>query len=111
MHIHEVNKSKFIAISYDVKTKEEVMKILADLRKEYSDATHVCYAYIINNGTSAGMSDDGEPSGTAGKPLLSLLQVKKHSNKAVFVIRYFGKARLGASLLLRSYVNAAKETL
>jgi len=57
------------------------------------------------------MSDDGEPSGTAGKPLLNLLMVKKHHNKAVFVVRYFGKSKLGASLLLRSYVNAAKEVL
>jgi len=57
------------------------------------------------------MSDDGEPVGTAGKPLLNLLMIKKHNNKAVFVVRYFGKSKLGASLLLRSYVNAAKEVL
>jgi putative IMPACT (imprinted ancient) family translation regulator len=111
MYEYIINKSRFIAISYDVSTKDDVMKIQADLRKEYKDATHVCYAYLINNGTSAGMSDDGEPSGTAGKPLLNLLMIKKHNNKAVFVIRYFGKSKLGAGLLLRSYINAAKEVL
>lgn len=111
MFEYVINKSRFIAIAYDVTSKEEVLKIQSHLRNEYKDCTHVCYAYLINNGTSAGMNDDGEPTGTAGKPLLNLLMIKKHNNKAIFVIRYFGKAKLGAGLLLRSYINAAKEVL
>lgn len=104
-----IKKSKFIAISYDIKNKENVKEIIETLKKEYKDARHICYAYVTEN--SAGMSDDGEPQGTAGKPIYNLLQMKKASNKLVVVIRYFGGTKLGAGGLIRAYVNAAKEVI
>ena len=109
MFIYEIKKSKFIAYSFDIKTKEDVKKHLEDLKKEYSDARHICYAYVTDN--TAGMSDDGEPQGTAGKPIYNLMQIKNTTNKLVVVIRYFGGKKLGASGLIRAYVKAAKEVI
>ena len=109
MYIHEVKKSKFIAISYDISSKEEVSKILEELKVKYSDARHICHAYITDS--SAGMSDDGEPQGTAGKPIFNLMNIKKTTNKLVVVIRYFGGKKLGASGLIRAYVAAAKHVI
>lgn len=111
MFVYEIKKSKFIAISYEIHSKEEVMNHLENLRKEYKDARHIVYAYLINNGTTGGFSDDKEPSGTAGKPLLNLMQIKKADNKAIFVVRYFGGTKLGASGLLRAYIEAAKHEI
>lgn len=109
MYIHEVKKSKFIAFSFDVSSKEEVKKHLEEIKNKYSDARHVCHAYITNS--SAGMSDDGEPQGTAGKPIFNLMNIKKVSNKLVVVVRYFGGKKLGAGGLIRAYVAAAKEVI
>lgn len=109
MNVIEVKKSKFISYSFDVRTKEEVDKILEDLKQKHGNATHVCYAYILRN--SAGMSDDGEPAGTAGKPLFNLLNIKNKTDKLVVVLRFYGGKKLGAGPLLRAYVAAAKEVL
>lgn len=109
MFIYEIKKSKFIAYAFDVKTKEEAKKHINEVKEKYQDARHVCYAFLTSDG--AGMSDDGEPSGTAGKPLFRLLELKKHNNKLVIVVRYFGGIKLGAGGLIRAYVEAGKNVL
>ena len=109
MYTHIVKKSKFIAYSFDVETKSNVKKYLEELRKEHKNARHIVHAYVLNS--SAGMPDDGEPSGTAGKPLFHLLNIKKISNKLIVVVRYFGGKKLGASGLIRAYVAAGKNVI
>ena len=82
-------KSKFIATLYEANSKEEAERILQDTRKKYYDAKHNCYAYIIQKIEKC--SDDGEPSGTAGAPLLSLLKSANLTNIIIIVTRYFGR--------------------
>lgn len=109
MYVFETKKSKFIAYAYNINSKDEVEPIIKSLKHEHKSARHICYAFLING--SAGMSDDGEPKGTAGKPLLNLLLLKKQDNKLIVVVRYFGGVKLGAGGLIRAYVAAAKEEL
>ena len=106
-------KSKFIANIYYVQSQEEVENILKEIRKKYYDARHNCYAYSIltNNGIVNKMSDDGEPSGTAGAPMLSILANEGLSNVLVIVTRYFGGVLLGTGGLVRAYSEAVKEAL
>jgi uncharacterized YigZ family protein len=81
------------------------------LREQYADARHHCWAYIIgdpNNTTSAGFDDDGEPNGTAGKPILNVLQHKSIGNVIIIVVRYFGGIKLGAGGLTRAYAGSAQ---
>ncbi len=112
MFIHEIKKSKFIAQSFEVHSKEDVEEKLYQVRREFSGAGHFCYAYLINNGREmAGMSDDGEPSGTAGKPIFNIIRLKKKENILVVVVRYYGGKKLGASGLIRAYVTASKEVI
>ena len=105
----EVMKSKFIAILLPIKDEEEFKNILKDIRKEHRKAKHVVYAYRL--GQSYKSNDDGEPKGTAGRPLLELLLKKDINNCALFVVRYFGGTKLGASRLLRTYVQAGVEAI
>lgn len=105
----EVEKSRFISIAKYFENPLEVKDFLISLRKEHQKARHVCYAYKINGQVK--YSDDGEPSGTAGRPLLNLIEQNKLDNCAIFVIRYFGGTLLGAGRLLRTYVEAGKEVL
>ncbi|WP_027119447.1 YigZ family protein [[Mycoplasma] testudinis] len=110
MHEYTINKSRFLAELYDVTSKQEVTSILTDLRKQHKKAIHVVYAYMINSketGFLAASSDDGEPKGTASKPLLNLLNLKQVVNKLLVVIRYKSGPNLGAGLLMRSYLKAA----
>lgn len=100
----EVMKSKFIAILTPISSEEEFKNILKDIRKEHRKARHVVYAYRL--GQSYKSNDDGEPKGTAGRPLLELLLKKDINNCALFVVRYFGGTKLGASRLLRTYVSS-----
>ena len=100
----EVMKSKFIAILLPIKNEEEFKNILKDIRKEHRKAKHVVYAYRL--GQSYKSNDDGEPKGTAGRPLLELLLKKDINNCALFVVRYFGGTKLGAGRLLRTYVQS-----
>ncbi|CAM9109799.1 YigZ family protein [Mycoplasma todarodis] len=112
MFIHEIKKSKFIAHSFEVHSKMEVEEKLFEMRQQYNDASHICYAYLVNNGSEmAGMSDDGEPSGTAGKPIFNIIRLKKKENILVVVVRYYGGKKLGAGGLIRAYVNASKEVI
>ena len=103
-----VNKSRFIGYGAPVQTEEEALAFLAEIRKKHQDATHNCYAYII--GTNMGImrySDDGEPGGTAGMPIIEVMKARGVTNAAVVVTRYFGGILLGAGGLVRAYTQGA----
>ena len=107
----EIKKSEFIAYAYPVHTREQAMFHVEQLRIKYLDARHWCWAYIIgdpDNTTSAGFDDDGEPSGTAGRPILNVLQHKSIGNIIIIVVRYFGGIKLGAGGLTRAYAGSAQ---
>jgi len=110
----EVKKSRFITRAYPAANREEAMAGLAQARKDYPDARHHCWAYLIGNPhspTTLAMSDDGEPSGTAGKPILNVLQHKYVGDVMLVVIRYFGGIKLGAGGLVRAYSAAAQQVM
>jgi uncharacterized YigZ family protein len=112
--LFEEKKSKFYAFACFVDSREQAIASLAGRRKAYPDARHHCWAYLLGNPTQAvtqAMSDDGEPSGTAGKPILNVLQHGKIGNVIVVVSRYFGGIKLGAGGLVRAYSNAANVVL
>jgi len=107
----EIKKSEFIAYAYPVTSREQAMFHVEQLREQYPDARHFCWAYIIgdpDNTTSAGFDDDGEPSGTAGRPILNVLQHKSIGNVIIIVVRYFGGIKLGAGGLTRAYAGSAQ---
>ena len=104
-----IKKSKFITKLYNVNCKDDVNEILDELKKEYKDSTHICYAYIINGIEKC--SDDGEPSGTAGIPILNVLKKNDLTNILGVVVRYFGGIKLGAGGLVRAYKNTVLDTL
>lgn len=104
-----INKSKFITYLYKVKSIDEVNKYLNKLKEKYKDATHICYAYIIDNNQR--FNDDFEPSGTAGMPILEVLKKNNLNYIACFVIRYFGGIKLGAGGLVRAYSNSCSQAL
>lgn len=107
----EIKKSEFITYAYPVTSREQAMFHVEQLREQYADARHHCWAYIIgdpDNTTSAGFDDDGEPSGTAGRPILNVLQHKSIGNIIVIVVRYFGGIKLGAGGLTRAYAGSAQ---
>ena len=107
----EIKKSEFIAYAYPVNSREEAMFHVEQLREQYADARHHCWAYIIgdpDNTTSAGFDDDGEPKGTAGRPILNVLQHKSIGNIIIIVVRYFGGIKLGAGGLTRAYAGSAQ---
>ena len=104
-----INKSRFITHIYKVTSKDEVDTILSTLKKEFKDATHLCYAYILGNIKKA--NDDGEPLHTAGIPILSVLENKDLNNLLAVVIRYFGGIKLGAGGLVRAYSNSISKAL
>ena len=98
-----INKSKFIGIIKKISSKEEISKILDEIKKQYPDATHICYAYLLPN--SEKYSDDGEPDGTAGLPILNVLKRNNLNYLIAIVIRYFGGIKLGSNGLIRAYSN------
>ena len=105
-------KSRFIGEIFPVKTEDEVQEQIAAIRKKYYDARHHCYAYILESDpVILKQSDDGEPSQTAGMPILSVLQNEGLSNVLLVVTRYFGGTLLGTGGLVRSYTAAAKEAV
>lgn len=105
-------KSRFIATVRLVKTEEEALSFIEEMRKKYWNATHNCYAYIIGERKETmRCSDDGEPSGTAGKPMLDVLLGEDLYNTAVVVTRYFGGTLLGTGGLVRAYSKAVQEGL
>ena len=100
-------KSRFIGRIWPVETEEEALCHIADMRKQHYDATHNCWAYIIRDG-AVRFSDDGEPGGTAGMPMLQVLQKEGLFNVCCVVTRYFGGILLGAGGLVRAYTKGAK---
>ena len=90
---------------------EEVQSALSDLRAEHKKATHICYAYSLKNPFMEKAVDDGEPGGTAGRPILSVIQKKGVTDTCVFVVRYFGGIKLGADGLVRAYTKTTSEVL
>lgn len=104
--------SKFLSFAIPVCTVDEVKEILQYLRKEYYDARHVCYAYMLGaERNDFRANDDGEPSGTAGKPILGQINSKELTDVLVVVIRYFGGILLGTGGLINAYREAAKDAL
>jgi uncharacterized YigZ family protein len=102
--------SRFIAELIPVSSKAAIEEQLDRIRKEFYDATHHCYAFILGEtGETIRAADDGEPSGTAGKPILTVLQGAKLTNVLCVVTRYFGGTKLGTGGLVRSYTEAAQE--
>ena len=101
-------KSKFIANLFYVQNEEEAEEIIKSIKKKYYDARHNCYAYnvLTKKGIVARSSDDGEPSGTAGMPMLNILQKNELINVLVVVTRYFGGILLGTGGLVRAYSEA-----
>ncbi len=104
--------SRFIARAFPVESVEQVKEILANLRKEYYDARHHCYAYRIGPGeASYRVNDDGEPANSAGKPILGQIQSNNLTNILIVVVRYFGGILLGVGGLINAYRSAAKNSL
>ena len=106
-----IDKSKFITTIYPVNTIETINEILQATNKKYYDATHNCYAYIIDNGNIQKCSDDGEPSKTAGYPMLDVLKKNNLTNVLAITTRYFGGIKLGAGGLIRAYSSSVSEAL
>ena len=110
--IYKEKGSKFIAYSYPVYSEEEVKEKLEEVRKLEHSARHYCYAYILNPDKSAQRAnDDGEPSSTAGKPILGQILSNNLTNILIVVVRYFGGVKLGVPGLIRSYKTAAAEAI
>lgn len=107
--IFVIKKSKFITFTKKVMTEEEAITFLNEIQKKYKDATHVCYAYIIDN--KRRYSDDGEPSSTAGKPMFEILEKNQLNYVISIVVRYFGGIKLGSNGLIRAYSSCVKETI
>ena len=107
-----VEKSKFITYFYPCDNKSEAERIISEVRSLHPDATHVCYGYIIyDESLIYKSSDDGEPSQTAGAPILNVLKKNALTNVICLVVRYFGGIKLGAGGLTRTYSNAASNCL
>ena len=105
-------KSRFIANIYHIEDEDMAVKIIEQLRKKYWDARHNCYAYVLGGKSEIQrFSDDGEPSGTAGKPILEVITGNECGNCLCVVTRYFGGDLLGTGGLIRAYTNAAKAAL
>ena len=104
-----VKKSQFICSLFPTNTKAESKKIIQRLNEQYSDATHNCTAYIVNDGE--GFDDDGEPGGTAGKPMINVLRKNELHNVTAVVTRYFGGIKLGAGGLVRAYSKSVMEAI
>ena len=109
-------RSKFLAFAHHVESEQEVKDIVAEYRKKYYDARHVCYAYIlgvegVGNGMSFRMNDDGEPSSTAGKPIHGQMVKAEITDTLIVVIRYYGGVNLGTSGLIIAYREAALDCI
>lgn len=113
-HVTEktIEKSRFIATSRHVEGEEQARAFIAEISLKYRDATHNCYAYIADDiGNFLRFSDDGEPQGTAGMPMLEVLKAQNLRQTAVVVTRYFGGIKLGAGGLVRAYSGSVAENL
>lgn len=111
-YTHELieKKSRFIGYIFKINSEDEAIEHIQQLKKEHHKARHHCYAYTLNK-TIVRSSDDGEPSGTAGVPILETIQKLKLDNVLVVVVRYFGGIKLGAGGLIRAYSNTTSQTI
>ena len=110
--LYKEKGSKFIAETFVVTSEDEAKAAVASVKKKYFDARHHCYAYMIGpDKKTFRFSDDGEPSGTAGKPILNQILSKDVTNLCIVVTRYFGGIKLGTSGLINAYKTAAREAL
>lgn len=109
---YTANKSKFFAYIFHVESEDNVKAILDAYRKKYYDARHVCWAYMLGfERENFRANDDGEPSGTAGRPILGQINSHNLTDVLILVVRYFGGALLGTSGLIKAYKTAAAETI
>ena len=104
-----INKSRFICVLCNINSKDDVLKKLNYYKFIYKEATHYCFGYIIDSYIKC--DDDGEPSGTAGMPILNVLKNKQLEHVLCLVIRYFGGVKLGAGGLVRAYTKSVSECL
>ncbi|MDQ6961254.1 MAG: YigZ family protein [Mariprofundaceae bacterium] len=106
----EIKRSRFIATAARASDKKEALAVIAAVRQQYPDARHHCWAYVAGSPETValGMSDDGEPQGTAGKPMLNVLKHKKIGEIVVVISRYFGGIKLGAGGLVRAYASSVQ---
>lgn len=110
--IYRDKGSKFIAIAYPIRNENEVKPIISQLRSEHSKARHFCYAYRLTPDRSVyRINDDGEPSGTAGRPILNCLLSEDITNILIVVVRYFGGTLLGVPGLINAYKSASLEAI
>lgn len=110
--LYKEKMSKFISFAVPVQTGEEAKEVVKRYQKEYYDARHVCWAYMIGAARTEFMSNDnGEPSGTAGKPILGQINSFELTNIVIVVVRYFGGIKLGTSGLIVAYREAAAEAI
>ncbi|WP_440996957.1 IMPACT family protein [Arhodomonas sp. SL1] len=110
----EIKKSRFIAHAEKAPTREVALAVVERLRGEFPDARHWCWAYLAGDpegAATAAVSDDGEPSGTAGRPILGVIRHKGIADVVVVVVRYFGGVKLGAGGLTRAYAGATEAVL
>lgn len=110
--LYKEKMSRFLSFAHPVQTVDEAMAVVARYKKEYFDARHCCWAYVIGPDRAVFRSnDDGEPSGTAGKPILGQINSAGLTNVVICVVRYFGGIKLGTSGLIVAYRTAAAEAL
>ena len=110
--IYKEKGSRFIALAHPVSSQEDIKSIIENIRKEYHDARHHCYAYMLGHERLVWrVNDDGEPSGTAGKPILGQINSFGLTNIFIVVIRYFGGTLLGVSGLINAYRSAAESAI
>ena len=105
----DIKKSQFICRLFPAQNEQEAKEIINRISEEYKDATHNCTAYVVSDGE--GFDDDGEPGGTAGRPMLNVLKKNEMENIVAIVTRYFGGIKLGAGGLVRAYSKSVLETL
>lgn len=105
----EIKNSRFITVLIDINEKNDIQEIINNIKIKYPKATHYCYAYVGENHQKS--SDDGEPGGTAGLPMLNVLLKEEIINVLAVTIRYFGGIKLGAGGLVRAYTKSVKEAI
>lgn len=108
---YEEKRSVFLAFARPIRTEEDAVSYLREIRKRYPDARHHVYAYVLREGNKTRYSDDGEPSGTGGLPVLELLRKSGITDAVAIVVRYFGGVLLGTGGLVRAYTAAAKAAI
>lgn len=104
-------RSRFLGLVFPCKTEEEALKVIDGVKTRHWDARHNCYAFVVDDGRTSRFSDDGEPHGTAGKPILEVINGRNLKNVGIVVTRYFGGVLLGTGGLVRAYTAAARDAV